>query len=281
MKALGFASFYWEAIGPVLAFLPFAINRIRPLVAIGFMGFHLGLALCLHIGLFPYVSMASWIVFLPPAFWDGLERKLGLASHMGGDGVTYSWRQPTYAIKEAAALLFLGYIFVWNLNGVFPDRGLMPKELRTVGRLTRVDQRWAMFAPYPLRNDGWFVVDAQRADGSRVDPFRNYQPVKFDKPTHVADDYSSERWRKYMMNLFQRRFKEQEKFYSRYLCRTANAHQPEQARITSLDLVYMLERTSREGTKPVRRVVMWTQHCDQPGRSRSVPVLPPNGLAQL
>jgi predicted DCC family thiol-disulfide oxidoreductase YuxK len=66
-----------EMLGPLLALSPVATGPLRLLAVALFLTFHAGLGLSLHLGLFPWVCAAAWLVFLPGMFWDLLGRRLG------------------------------------------------------------------------------------------------------------------------------------------------------------------------------------------------------------
>ena len=70
MVPLSRATIGLEAVGPCLVFVPLFLPWLRLCLVGAFMSFHLGLALCLNIGAFPYVSMAAWLVFVPGLVWE-------------------------------------------------------------------------------------------------------------------------------------------------------------------------------------------------------------------
>lgn len=75
-----FTSLTWllEFYGPFLLFLPVASKQVRTAVVFAFIGLHIGLALTLQLGLFPYICIAAWLLFLPTAFWDWLQGLLAI-----------------------------------------------------------------------------------------------------------------------------------------------------------------------------------------------------------
>ena len=66
--------FRLELCGWAPAFSPFATNLLRIVVVFAFISFHAGLAVFMSLGIFPWISMASWLIFLPGPFWDRTER---------------------------------------------------------------------------------------------------------------------------------------------------------------------------------------------------------------
>jgi hypothetical protein len=62
--------FWFQAIGPVLLFFPFHNAPIRTVAVFGFILMHIGMSLCIQIGLFSWISALAMVVFLPSWFWD-------------------------------------------------------------------------------------------------------------------------------------------------------------------------------------------------------------------
>jgi predicted DCC family thiol-disulfide oxidoreductase YuxK len=76
MEWMTHATIWFERVAPLLIFFPFFVRQIRTALVFAFVFFHVGLAITMHIGLFPYICIAAWLAFLPSAFWDGLDRRL-------------------------------------------------------------------------------------------------------------------------------------------------------------------------------------------------------------
>ena len=71
------SAFVWwlELMGPLLIFVPFFNRYIRLLVLTCFIAMHIGFKLCLELGHFPFVSIASWTVFVGGWIWDALSAR--------------------------------------------------------------------------------------------------------------------------------------------------------------------------------------------------------------
>ena len=72
-----------EWIGPLFLFVPFYTNFFRCATIITFILLHIGFGLTLHIGLFPALGVFTWLVFIPSAVWDSLERKIATPQRAG------------------------------------------------------------------------------------------------------------------------------------------------------------------------------------------------------
>ncbi len=96
---------YWlELLGPILVFLPFYTQRLRIALVFLMLALHLGFALNMELGLFAYISMAGWLLFLPTLFWDKIfarlktPQRLGLKIYYDRDcGFCKKW---VYILKE-------------------------------------------------------------------------------------------------------------------------------------------------------------------------------------
>ncbi len=75
-----FFTIYLEMLGPLLLVFAFLFGRFwwqsRVLVIALFWGLHIGIILSMWIGVFPYLCLVMWLIFLPGPFWEKRERKL-------------------------------------------------------------------------------------------------------------------------------------------------------------------------------------------------------------
>ncbi len=271
MRLLSFGTFHLEAWGPWLAFVPVLTAPLRTTVVLLFVGLHAGFGLCMELGLFPLISMAGWIPFLPREFWDGVERRLRRAPRAARPEVASSGPAVARIAGGALAGFFLAYVVLWNLEGLDTVRRgeVLPSRFAWVGHLLRIDQRWDMFAPSPLTDDGWYVVPGRLADGSRVDVLRGGRPLSWNKPESVSATYPNQRWRKYMMNLWLSWNQQHRPYYAEWLCRSWNQGRPRRQRLQSLDVYFMREDTLPDLLEAsARQVHLVRQRCRDPRLAR-------------
>lgn len=71
------SAFVWwlEFLGPVLIFVPLFNRYLRLLLVLLFVSMHIGFKLCLELGHFPFVSLASWTLFIGGWIWDALDAR--------------------------------------------------------------------------------------------------------------------------------------------------------------------------------------------------------------
>lgn len=282
LRPMTLATFYLEKYGAFLAFVPVAISLFRMLTVSLFIGFHAGIAMTMEIGLFPYICMAAWIPFLPPWFWDRFEsvgRRWGMGTSprwpmvrpAGPDAQPPEFRHLSRRrTSEALAAAALGLVICINID-TMPRRPIrIPPTMHSIAALLQVQQPWSMFSPVPLKEDGWYVVEATLKDGAEVDLFRGGQSVDWDKPALVSADYPTEPWRKYMLNLWTPEFRDHVQHFAGYLRREWDtSHSPEE-RVAELRVYFMREVTLPDHrTAPVSRELMyeWTDR----GVDRVVP----------
>ncbi|MEM7542873.1 MAG: HTTM domain-containing protein [Pseudomonadota bacterium] len=84
-------------------------------------------------------------------------------------------------------------------------------------------QKWDMFAPFPLTDTRWPIIEGVRRDGSRLDLFRDQlaNPART-KPKDILEEYSNYRWRKFYGRLYLAKFDYYRWDYAQYQCRRWN-----------------------------------------------------------
>lgn len=272
-----------EFVAPLLFFVPVRNGLFRMVGILVLLGLQAGFRLGLELALFPLISSAALLGFLPPGFWERVmplvrgRGRLRLPSALSGplrravaapsaaasppgegrpSGAVRAW------LRNGVPLALLAYALLWNLNTVDETRFTVPAPLRPVGWLLRLDQSWTMFAPHPFTDDGWYVIPAVLRDGRNVDLFQDGGAVSWEKPERVAAEFDSYRWRKYLNNLYLVSYAEYRLYYGQYLCRTWNERHTGGAQLIEFRIVYMLERTPPPGqAASVEPVELWQHWC--------------------
>lgn len=157
----------------------------------------------------------------------------------------------------AAVLLAWNFCTVrWLPNGLY---ALLTPPMR----ITRLDQLWDMFAPFPSKEDGWFVIPAQLVDGREIDllhPDRG--TVSYDKPRYIVDEWPNIRWHKYFERIWSAEYANNRLYLGRYLCRDWNLHHSGGEQLNTFKMIYMLERSVPEPQTPtVEQIVLWRHEC--------------------
>ena len=269
-EPLTHATLYLEMYGPFFAFIPIGFVFFRPLTAFAFIGFHIGLALCFDLIYFSYVCSIGWLAFLPAEFWDRLLRWKPLRRigeiwdaligrvYRAIDSVAraapklpvWSLEYKPWVLRDVLAGLALIYVFFINVGTVYPNMG-MPGYLSWIGRDLNLHQEWSMFAPYPSREDGWWVVPAKLVNGSEVDLFNGRSSIDWDRPVNLADTFTTPRWRKYLENVLKAKYRAHIPHYAAWLRHDWNRRHDEARQVESMELYFMLEYTKPDHQPPI------------------------------
>ena len=141
------------------------------------------------------------------------------------------------------------YVLLWNI-GTLPQAPFgIPQAASAPGLSLGLEQKWDMFAPEPLKDDGWFVIPGQLSDGTEIDLLTG-DDTSWDKPPLVSATHWSDRWQKYMRNLWEREHAWNRLHFAAYLCERWNREAPPDRRVESLELYFMLETTPLPGEQP-------------------------------
>jgi hypothetical protein len=228
-----------ELAGPLLAVSPILTSRTRTLAVVIFVGFHLGLAATMRLGIFPWICIAMWLALLPPSVWRLRVPRWGSASRSPGRWANLIVVPVTLA---AALELLAPVVRPADINSVALSRQLLS--------LTAGVQRWAMFAPHPTPFDGWHVMT-----GVRGADHINLWGTTETKPALVADTYPDTRWLAYLYRLVGGHYRPYYEELAQHLCKTRQ--------LDSLTIVFMAEVTPPPGL-PVpepKREVQWEGAC--------------------
>ncbi|MDZ7702678.1 MAG: HTTM domain-containing protein [Halobacteriales archaeon] len=237
-----------------------------------FAAMHLGMAGTMRLGLFPLISVAGLLVFLPPRTWDAIVERLAPAIDRRFD-VPAGWRsldrrlpalpRPTLDARsrrrvhlgaQVVVAALLVFVLAWNAASL--GYGTMPDGVRTVA--DPVDRRWDMFAPTPRTNDGWFVAPAERASGGTIDAWGG-GPVSWDRPPELAATYPSHRWFVYLLELPRHGSAPLRAAFADYLCRRYAAEHPDE--LTSVRLVFVEEAVRLDAPDRTRRIGLGEYAC--------------------
>jgi hypothetical protein len=280
-----------EIYGPLLFVLPVWNARARILGFILFLGLQIGFGVSMQLGLFGTVMVALMLAFLPAEFWTGCAEPLGLklakAWRRARDahGATSATFAPEIAAQRVAALPLPSLWECWpgvgrTLRGV-RDGGLLlvlglvvgdnaerlpthPYRVPLVGKSLvwhlGLSQRFDMFAPDPILEDGWYVMPAVLRNGHTVDLFSGVAPATRDKPVAVADSYRNQRWRSLLMCLWYPDYTDYLEPFAQYLAYEWNRTHREEERVQQVEIIFMSERSGPNHTKePVEERPLWTE----------------------
>ena len=158
-----------ELVAPIFLLLPLEGGRLRRWIAIGLIGFHLGIAAMLDVAHFSWVMIAVLLVFMGPPVTPNAS-----VSQEG---------QPRFAVQGVMAiiLVWLCVIPALKANGV-TSRAMRLSGIgadpvtQGISQVLLWEQQWGMFSPSVPRMEFLLIVRAQTQSGLLVDPYTGLLP---------------------------------------------------------------------------------------------------------
>ena len=245
LRFLTHAVYYLEASVFFLLLSPWLVGPLRTLTVFLLVSLHVTIAFVFQLGVFGPVAVCFTLGLLPEWFWNQLQNltSAGLLEEGGS-----SLSPPTESrLSRVTVIVALALTISWNLSGLFWEEKSYPSAYRSVVKLMGLEQRWNMFCPDPLRNDGWFVMEGVLKNGKSVELSRKQDQLSWEKPVQLADTYPNQRWRKVMMNLYYPQFGPFRSTVLQYFFNEWNDNHRGNWQVERIRLYYVLERTPSPG----------------------------------
>jgi hypothetical protein len=269
-------SWLWLAMVPSSVLLVLLTGWRRALLVGLFAAMHVGMLLTMKIGLFPLISLAALLPFVPSSVWNAVEPRLvpvtGRLSSLDSkdvgrvlrpaagwagsrlkrvpDGPSVSDRTRHRVFSTVVAVL-LASSLLWNAMSV----GLVATPDRMAEVRDPTDHAWDMFAQ-GRRADGWLLAPGTLATGAEVDAFRG-GPVSWDPPPELARTFPSARWLRYSLSLRPDGVLAEE--LADYLCWRWNSRH--ESRLVNVSVVEMRRPVTIDGRGTFRRVELASRNC--------------------
>ncbi len=71
-----FVTLVLEWVGPLLIWSPIRHDFCRMVAVILFVSLHAGFGLTLNLGIFPFLSIVTWLAFIPTSVWEALSKRV-------------------------------------------------------------------------------------------------------------------------------------------------------------------------------------------------------------
>lgn len=299
IKTLTWGTLGLEFMALPLILAPLGQPWARRLAIVSLAGLHLGIALTTTLSFFSITMVFTYALLLGPEDWSLLKavssrlaaRKpirsivgtalragakfstryqaaAGLARPESGSAfaATGWWRSMTWAANLAVAVLFATFTLdAYNLNltgRLGYDRIPEPRWMRALIMVPLIQHNWELFAPDPIKDDGWWVIDGETEAGEKLDPLTGVAPT-FEKPPNLAARFDRF-WRKYLERLWLKRNRYYRLYFGRYITRKDHRNAPVGHRLARFDFYFVKERTPLPGTPrpwPTERVLLWHHEC--------------------
>jgi hypothetical protein len=269
-----------EEAGPVAAIVASLNSRWRLLGPLSMILLHLGIALTFTLGVFPWISISAWLLFLPTCLWDGFEQLLRTGSLKKSNPSTMkvSTTAPDtdspliQVIRPEGRLAKITQNFIpiflmvmviwWNLASLPLARSgiKMPLLLRQTMFALHLNQGWGFFAPAVNTREGRYVIHAKLQNGQQADLTWNGTRQDSDRPPSLRNLYPHKRWRQHLQYVFHSRKVAPIESYVHWLQRQWDGAHPENP-ILDLSVYFMLQDNrypedgiSRVKVYPIERI---------------------------
>jgi hypothetical protein len=204
--------------------------KVRTLVISLFLGMHLGILLTMNIGIFTYLCLTMWMIFIPREAWERLNfpsllrgafEKLGKCCRdlLALLPVPPPPPKGLRRAMDICGLLILTLSVLWNASGI-KSLKFDPGPLRAIGKGLGLSNKWDMFSPGPRMRNTWTVARGFLDDGSVIDLLSGSREVRDDLFQSYLSATSSGLMRTYYSRLSMNAA--YAPFFAAYLCRRWN-----------------------------------------------------------
>lgn len=250
MRVLTAIAYYFELLVPLLFFIPLKHQTFRLFAFILIVGFHLFNGATVFIGLFFIIGIATVVGVLPSYIMDRFDKLISTMRTWIEQRIsrfTYALRTANRPYSRQAEFKGLGiflvlYVLYWNISNFDFMPWKMGDNIRFIGYTLRVDQSWGMFAPGVLKDDGWFIYEAETESGKCIDLQHPNEALCIRKPANIVSQYKNDRWRKYGENFILSDHAPIRGYFCNYFRRVWNESHPSE-KIKRLKVIFMYEFT--------------------------------------
>ncbi len=142
LAVMSIATVVLELVGPLLIIIPGKTLAKRRMIMVPvFMAFHIGIAALMGLGMFPYIMIGVWLIYLPPVFWDKVWARFKWGTTSTEIYIDRSrWRNWTALVFVAISAL--SFVMVWMY---WPDYEGFSDFYQWFTIYLLLYQRWMMF----------------------------------------------------------------------------------------------------------------------------------------
>lgn len=246
--------YYTELLLPLFLLVPYYPVQMRSVFIFVITLLHIGIALCLNVGLFPLIAVVALTGMLPgnvsariARFFASLSEKnfVNFGKGLFNFSDDYISRKvhciPWEKNMDKVLILFFAvYVINWNLKTVKAPH-LVDYSNHRIAHVLRVDQHWGMFSPAVFKDDGWFIFSALTADNREIDILQRGKNLNYAKLASVSGPFKEDRWRKFSENILMIRNAAFRPYYCSFLINQWNKTHSKNDRINAVQIIYMKE----------------------------------------
>ena len=213
----------------------------------------------------------AWFLAFPPLLWLGNKSYRWVATNRGLMGRFSKRYTPYRSLSVKPTLLgsltaaFIFYVVTsYNVHGLPQVTQATPPHVYQVAKATRLDQRWDMFAPFPLTTSIYVTIPGKLRNGTEVNLYpQTSNDPNWERPDRYYSLYDGYRWRKYFGRVNSHRNNAVRKALGSYLCQSWN----DQPRATETQLatfeIYFVKHQTNTNNSPKKetRHRAWRHWC--------------------
>ncbi|MBX9850547.1 MAG: HTTM domain-containing protein [Cytophagaceae bacterium] len=239
--------FLLELIGPLALLFLRRIKFVKMLVVAAFILFHLAALFVFELGIFSYVCLAGWLLFIPSGFWNKIDSRSNF--------FVISIRK--FKSLEYASLTLIIYVLCWNVRSLDFKRfeKIFPIRANIVAQVFQIQQRWGMFAPVPSSEDGWMIIVGKTINDEKINLLSDQKEIAWNKPFEPSSEYQSKRWKSYFYNAYSLHDEKLLKNLAVYFCR-------KYAELENVNVFFIRELTAGSGEKNIPREKILLKSCE-------------------
>jgi predicted DCC family thiol-disulfide oxidoreductase YuxK len=213
----------------------------------------------------------AWIMAFPPfmhlgnAVYHWVANNRGTMSEFTAS--TLAWHTPKITptlVGQFLALYFFIGITVYNITGLPGMYKHRPDIINRTIRSVRLDQKWNMFAPYPLTVSIYPQMEGTLRNKQKVNLYPLTEPQEdWVAPEYKYPLYESYRWRKYLGNVRSGSNDKVRKAYGDYHCRQWNKPPTDyDKQLGIFDINFVTGQTNTiNKPKKLTRKLAWRHWC--------------------
>ncbi len=213
----------------------------------------------------------AWLMKLPPLMAVGNRVYHKVATNRGTMGDITArflpFRKMSLKPSVLGQLLAAAFLIMVTLFNISTLPGMLKYRDRTMDYLmhmTRIDQKWSMFAPVPLKVSFFPQIEGTLRNGEKVNLYELTEPnADWEPPAYMYPLYDGYRWRKYL-DRFQGNISNTVRgAYGNSLCNAWNRRdidREEQLGILHIHYVYLRTNTTGEPKQRTRKSI-WQHWC--------------------
>lgn len=213
----------------------------------------------------------GWVMGFAPLMAIGHRVYLAVAANRGELG-EFTARVLPYRplprrlglIGSLLAVFFFYVVLSLNLATIPGWQRYATDTVQAAAGLGRLDQRWDMFAPFPLTYSHYPIITGKLRNGETVNVYPlTAQSDQWQPPENFYRLYESYRWRKYLERIESTRDKRVLEAYGSFLCQSWNRPSlARQRQMGTLDVEFEMHATNTTGEPKTRtRKLVWRHWC--------------------